>query len=233
MPDYQLAKIYKIVCNITNECDIGSTCEPILARRLAGHVAKYKCYLKGKCNNTTSYKIIANGNYNIVLIELFPCDSKDQLHARESHYTQTIQCVNMIKNQGLLNALGKMEYKKQYYVDHKDQHKQYREEHKEQKKQYNVYNRDHIADKTKQYREQHKDHLAKQKKLYNKANIEKIKHYKNTVIYCQCGCSYTRHHKSRHERSKKHQEYVDNRLYYDIRRGLNMIKKLDAFFKKK
>jgi hypothetical protein len=61
MPDYQLAKIYKIVCNITCDVYIGSTCEPILARRLAGHVSNYKSYLNGKCNNITSFKIIANG----------------------------------------------------------------------------------------------------------------------------------------------------------------------------
>jgi hypothetical protein len=80
MVNYSNGKNYKIICNITNECYIGSTCEPILARRLAGHVANYKSYLKGKGNNVTSFKIIANGNYNIVLIELFPCDTKDELY---------------------------------------------------------------------------------------------------------------------------------------------------------
>jgi hypothetical protein len=65
---------------------------------------------------------IEHGNYNIILIENFPCDSKDQLHARESHFTQTIQCVNIIKNQGLIYALGgQMEYKKQYNNQHKEQ----------------------------------------------------------------------------------------------------------------
>jgi hypothetical protein len=121
MPDYSNGKIYKIVCNITGDVYVGSTCEPILARRLAGHVKSYKCWLNGKGNNMTSYKIIATGNYDIVLIELFPCNTKDQLHARESHYTQTIQCVNMIKNQGLLIELGRIDYNKQYSVDHKEQ----------------------------------------------------------------------------------------------------------------
>jgi hypothetical protein len=107
MPDYQLAEIYKIVCNITGDVYVGSTCEPILTRRLVGHVNGYKRYLNGKHSNTRSFKIIANGNYDIVLIELFPCDTKNELHARECHYTQTIQCVNRIKNQGLLIKLGR------------------------------------------------------------------------------------------------------------------------------
>ena len=48
MPDYQLGKIYKIECNVTGKVYIGSTCEPILARRLAGHIKSYKRYLNGK-----------------------------------------------------------------------------------------------------------------------------------------------------------------------------------------
>jgi hypothetical protein len=202
MPDYSNGKIYKIVCNITGDIYIGSTCEPILARRLAGHVSTYKSYLNGKGNNITSFKIIANGNYDIVLIELFPCDTKDQLHARESHYTQTIQCVNRIKNQGLCNALGgKNSYDKFYRDDHKEQIKQYTFDNKERKKQYDVTNQEHIRTQQK------------------------------TVLICQCGSLYTRCNKSHHEQTNKHQEYLKNQIYYDIRRGLDIIKKLDNYFK--
>jgi hypothetical protein len=42
MPNYKDGKIYSIVCNITDECYIGSTTKPTLARRLAGHVISYK-----------------------------------------------------------------------------------------------------------------------------------------------------------------------------------------------
>jgi hypothetical protein len=193
MPDYSNGKIYKIVCNITGDIYIGSTCEPILARRLSQHVSTYKRYLNGKYHYVTSFKIIEQNNYDIVLIELFPCDSKDQLHARESHYTQNMQCVNKIKNQGLLIELGRIEYDKQYTFDHKE-------------------------------------NIREQRKQYYKANIDHIKNHNNAVLICQCGCSYTRHNKLRHELSKKHQEYEKNRLYYDIRRGLDMIKKLDNYF---
>jgi hypothetical protein len=74
----------------------------------------------------------------------------------------------------------------------------------------------------KEYNLDHKE----QKKQHTANN----KQYRNTVLTCQCGCSYTRKHKSRHEQSNKHQEYVDNKLYYDIQRGLDMIKKLDNYF---
>ena len=38
---YQKSKIYKIVDNTNNNIYIGSTCEPILSRRLAKHVSNY------------------------------------------------------------------------------------------------------------------------------------------------------------------------------------------------
>ena len=77
MVDYSLGKIYKIVCNITGLVYYGSTCEPTLARRLAGHVKGYNCWKNSNYgNNITSYRIIENNNYEIVLVELFPSNDK-------------------------------------------------------------------------------------------------------------------------------------------------------------
>jgi len=121
MPDYSKAKIYKLVDNTSDKCYIGSTCEPTLARRLAGHVKDYRSFLNGKHNKVTSFEIIKNGNYDIQLIEGFPCETKDQLHAREGHWIQQTECVNKIvvgrtrkqhyeQNKEILNRKGR-EYK--------------------------------------------------------------------------------------------------------------------------
>jgi hypothetical protein len=112
MVDYQQGKIYKIECNVTGKVYIGSTCEPILARRLAGHITNYKSYLNGKSNYVSSFKIFENRDYCIALIESYPCNSKDELHARERYHTNNIDCVNKIKGQGMINELGIEEYKK-------------------------------------------------------------------------------------------------------------------------
>jgi hypothetical protein len=216
MPDYQNSRIYKIVNLETNECYIGST-TLALSQRLAQHVRSYKCWLNGKGGYMTSFKIIEQDDYDIVLIEKFPCNNKEELHARESHYCQS---------QGLFIKIGRIEYDKQYNVDHKDRKKeyfkQYNEQRKDQSKQYYIEN----IDKIKEYRERHKD----QSKEYREQHREQIKHRANTVLICFCGCSYTRCHKTHHEQTNKHKEYVENRLYYDIQRGLIMIKKLDAHF---
>jgi hypothetical protein len=113
--NYNLGKVYKIVDYTNNNCYIGSTCEPILARRLAGHVSKYRSYLNGKANNVTSFEIIKNGNYNILLIEEYPCETKDQLLAREGHYIETMDCINKCKA-GKFNELGSKEYFKQPHI---------------------------------------------------------------------------------------------------------------------
>jgi hypothetical protein len=127
--DYSKGKIYKIVDYTNNNNYIGSTCEPILARRLAGHVNCYRSYLNGKQNFVTSFKILENGNYNILLIEEYPCETKDQLLAREGHYIETLDCINKCRA-GLLNELGLKEYKKKYHIDniekvHKFKNKKY------------------------------------------------------------------------------------------------------------
>ena len=71
MPDYSNGKIYKIICHKTGLVYIGSTCEPTLARRLAGHVGTYKRSLKGNKPHLTSFKVLENGAYEIVLIIIF------------------------------------------------------------------------------------------------------------------------------------------------------------------
>ena len=99
MPNYRDGKIYKIICKITDECYIGSTTEPTLARRLAGHVNNYKVWKSGKGNKTTSFDIIDKGDYKILLTETYPCNSRDELTSREGEiirqFKHDCECVNM------------------------------------------------------------------------------------------------------------------------------------------
>ena len=71
MPDYSEAKIYKIIDNTNNNMYIGSTCQK-LSQRLSEHVRFYKQYKEGKSKiYYTSYKIIENDDYDMVLIEKY------------------------------------------------------------------------------------------------------------------------------------------------------------------
>ena len=189
MPDYQLGKIYKIVDNTNSNVYIGSTCSPTLKQRLSGHISDYKRYLKGKCNYVTSFDIIKNNDYEILLEESFPCDYKDELLARERYWCKKIKCVNKNKP-GLINELGQVEYNKQY------------------NKQYYVENQEQINEKNKQYYVEHQDHLKEKVKQYQKDHREQIRRYKNTKCDCKCGGKYTLACKSNHVKTSKHIEYV-------------------------
>ena len=153
--DYKNSKIYRIVCNETGDTYIGSTTQP-LHKRLSKHKESYKSFLNGKYHYVSSFKVLENNNCDIILIEEYPCENKQQLHARERYYIETCICVNMrIPNRT----------KKEYTEDTKDIKQEYdkirrngekREEILEKKKQYHKKNKDEINRKRRE-----KYHLSK------------------------------------------------------------------------
>jgi hypothetical protein len=114
---YNKARIYKIVCNITGKIYIGSTCKALSAR-LAQHRADYKKNLQGKYGNLTSFIILKEGDYKIVLLENYPCGSKEDLLKRERYYIDENECVN--KNVPLRTAKEQKDKYHQYYLDNRE-----------------------------------------------------------------------------------------------------------------
>ena len=100
MPDYKNGKIYKIECQETNRIYIGSTCQPTVAGRLRGHVQCFQGYKKGKYSYMSSFAILETGNYKCLLVCNYPCDTKDELIAKEAEYIRQYrnddkyECVN-------------------------------------------------------------------------------------------------------------------------------------------
>lgn len=133
MSNYNNSKIYKIIDNTNGNVYIGSTFQKYITTRLAGHAKNYRQYLKNKYRFVASFDIIKNGNYDIVLIENFNCETKEQLHARERFYIETMDCINI-----RIPARSKREYKN----THKD-------EISEKTKEYYEKNKDKISEKTK------------------------------------------------------------------------------------
>jgi hypothetical protein len=145
MPDYQRGKIYKITSGDLTY--VGSTTEKTLARRLSGHIRDYKRWKNGKKRPITSFQVIDKGDYEITLLELFPCGSKDEMTARERYWIENTVCVNKVMpNQT-------QEERKEYHREHD---KQYRQDHKEQcakrQKEYYIRNREKVLSKLKEKR---------------------------------------------------------------------------------
>jgi hypothetical protein len=225
MNKYNRGKIYKIVDNTNGNVYIGSTCEPTLARRLTKHRGHYKEYLKGG-NYTTSFKILENNNYSIVLLEEFPCETKDQLLARERYYIDNNDCVNKY-----IPTRTNKEYREQNKDKIKQKMKEYYEQNKDKlnkkAKEYYEQNKDKIIDNQKDYNkiyqkeyyEQNKDKIINYKKEYRDKNKDKIKqkmkeYYeqnKGKMFTCECGSFVCFTHKSKHLKSIKHQNYLNNK----------------------
>ena len=242
MVNYANSKIYKIYpISGEDECYIGSTVNS-LCRRMAGHREEYK----RQHDMTITSKILFNkygiNNCKIQLLELCPCDTKEQLHAREGYHIRNNNCVN--KN--IPNRTNKewrednKEYlnkkKKEYYNDNRKQliakvkqyckdneehvknyQKQYRESNKdnnaEYQKKYNEINKDRLNEYRQQYRDNNKEIIAKRDKKYREANKEVIKLKEQIKVKCICGDTITKKGLNRHKKTKHHLQ--DEQDFFD------------------
>jgi hypothetical protein len=225
MPDYLNSKIYKIVCDITNQIYIGSTTQK-LSSRLSGHVAEYKKWSLGKTKKyISSFEIIKNNNYSIILIENFQCNNNEELHKKERYFIETmVNVVNKViptrtKDEYIKeNKETITEYKKEYYLENKDklteQYKQYYEDNKdkliEQQKQYYSENKDKILEYRKGYQNENKASIQEYRKEYKKENKDKINENRKQKLECVCGSIFCKNDKSQHVKTKKHIEFIKN-----------------------
>jgi hypothetical protein len=96
---YRFGKIYKIVCNVTGKVYIGSTHRK-LNDRLDRHYSTYKGYCtQGNNNNynyVTSFEVLKENDFKIILLEEFSCETKEELLMREKYYIQNNECVNKV-----------------------------------------------------------------------------------------------------------------------------------------
>ena len=96
MVNYQTGKIYKLVSYQTDKCYIGSTCNP-LYKRFFQHKHNCKLYKESKYSYVSSFELIDYDDCEIVLIENYPCNDKNELHKRERyHIENTEHCVNKV-----------------------------------------------------------------------------------------------------------------------------------------
>jgi hypothetical protein len=117
MKNFSESKIYMITCLITNKKYIGATTMIDISTRLLQHIYVFRSYQNGKkAIYCTSFEIIKNNNFKIELLEYCPCNSQDELDAKERFYIQSIDCIN--RNIPLRTM-------KEYYLDKKDNFKNY------------------------------------------------------------------------------------------------------------
>ena len=156
MPDYSLSKIYKLVSNKTTDIYIGS-CLMRLSTRLSGH--------KNLSNTCASKKLFTNDAIiTIVLLENYPCNTKNELKARELFHITNNVCINANKPFVCdIPISDRKEWDKEYQQANKEQisahKKDYYRANKELISAYQNNNKEQISAYQKEYRQANKENL--------------------------------------------------------------------------
>jgi hypothetical protein len=187
-------RVYSIRSHQTTDIYIGSTTQ-ILCKRMADHRAGYKQYIKKnkKYHYITSFEILKHADAYIELIYEEEFESKNALAKKEGDYIRQLDCVNK-----KIEGRTKQEYKednKEYFV--------------EKKKQYQIENKEKIAEYQKQHYEDNKEQRLEDAKNYRDEHKEQINEKRKQKYTCKCGSILCKLDKARHERSKKHLEFLN------------------------
>jgi len=232
--DYSNTIIYKLInYDCPENVYVGSTTNWTKRKQSHKHGAtnsKYKGY------NGKVYKIIReNGgweSWNMIEIKRFACANKRDAEAEEDKIMQELKanmnsCRSYVTKTDIKDYMKQyaddnketiMEYKKNYYHENKKiikvKQKKYCELNKtkmsENKKAYYESHKEGIKQYNDAYREANKDAIKDKKKLYIEVNKEAIKEKKAIKYTCECGLTCCKDHKARHERSKKHINYLNS-----------------------
>jgi hypothetical protein len=180
--NYENTSIYKIVCkdlNIT-DCYVGHTTD--LVKRKSQH-KRNSHNPNCKEYNKRLYQFVRNNegfnNFDIILIEKYPCDDVNEARKRERYWIEQLKAT--------LNMNIPTRTKAEYDQNNKEKLINYH-------KEYVLKNKEKIANYHKNY-----------EKIYREQNIEKIRARKAIKIICDvCGAEHTKSHTNQHKRSQKH-----------------------------
>ena len=127
MPDYKNGRIYKILNSIDDEIYVGSTTAS-LSRRMGKHRSDHRCNeKKQKYKIYTHMTKVGADNFYIELIEAYPCNSKEELDAKEGQWIRQIGTLNTIINGRTKNDVRQdnieryQEYARNHYKRHQEQ----------------------------------------------------------------------------------------------------------------
>jgi hypothetical protein len=175
---------------------------------MSRHRAKYREARQTNSNySCTAFNLFDTygvENCKIELVEMYPCESKEELRKREGFWIKQETCVNK-------RIAGRT--KAEYYLENKDsiqeQRKVYRQLNQEQiraqKKEYKSANSQKIRESSKQYWLDNIDRIKDRRKVYYRENLEKINAKNKEKVECQyckkllCRYCMSRHIKKMHD----------------------------------
>jgi hypothetical protein len=176
-------------------------------------------------------------NWAMIEIEKYPCADGNEAKARERYwieklnaklnkvipgrsqqeYHQTAQYKKAIKINYAKNKEKILQYQKEYRQKNKnnikEQRKLYREKNHEticlKKREFYQQNKTDILKKQKEYKDSNREHILQKNLKYYQNNKNTILDQRKESFICVCGTSYTKYHKARHEKTKKHIQFME------------------------
>jgi hypothetical protein len=204
---YGNGKIYKLVNDVDDEIYVGSTCLS-LSKRLHYHrnakTTRSQIKIYSHLNNIGWERV------KIVLIEECPCENKEQLLRRERYWIENLKAT--------LNTHMPSRTYKQYYEEHKTviieharmYYQQNKERYHQQSKQRWQNTKEIQQQKSKEWREKNRDTLRQKKQEYYQNHRDDILEKLKEKVKCECGCEIVKCHVNRHNKTKKHQQWLSN-----------------------
>jgi len=141
----------------------------------------------------------------ILLVESFPCNSKDELLQREQYWIDQLREF-AVNQQKAHTGLTKVEYLQQYRDEHKEQYKQYYQGNKDK---FKVYEQKYSV-KRAEYRSL--ESTKERRKQYYQENKQRIFNETSQVIQCECGALITKGKHTQHQKSKKHEMLMESNM---------------------
>jgi hypothetical protein len=176
MPDYQLGKIYKLVSDHTDLIYIGSTCSKRLCIRLSQHKVNFNNWTKDNTKaKPTSYILFELGNVKIILLENFPCKTRDDLRQREQYWMD--KTPNLVNTQKAHIGISRNDY---------------------------VSSKEYKLKTSQMYKEANKERLYELNKIYREKNKQKLNERRYKKHYCDCGNTYVHRDRYIHYKSNVH-----------------------------
>ena len=230
--DYSKGKIYKIVNDDFPDLVYYGSTIVNLKQRMRGHknntcasrklfetknvrielVEEYPCETKRELEIREKYYILKYECINICI----PVRTKEELQQYFMKYSEEHKERKKIlmKKYRQDNKQYHYEYNKKYIEEHKEEIKIYRKKYREINKESiklksKIYNENHKEENTQRsikWREKNPEKRKEQWKRGNEKRKEKAKEHKTT---CICGSIVEYYNIRRHERSKKHKNYLD------------------------
>ena len=211
--DYKNGKIYQILNSVNDEVYVGSTTQP-LCKRLYKH--KRNSIERVECKSPL-YELmrdIGNDNFYIELIELYPCNSKEELNSREGQYIRDIGTLNKVINGRTYKEYVEenIEHIKQYQQTYRENNKEYM---KQYKQKYQQDNKERLKAQKQQYyennpekKEQLKTMLKQHYETHKEENAEKRK----LTIVCECGRELRKADLNRHLKTNIHKQLMEQQI---------------------